>query len=93
MECAVFVVKIQDGTGLYRVSWTNLCTTGFLMPASTDLVASIKERNTGNAILVTPANEIYTEPVNNGSQVNRYRPPSKLCTDPGTAQHRSECPI
>jgi len=41
------------------------------MSASTDLVASIKERNTGNAILVTPANEIYTEPVNNGSQVNR----------------------
>ena len=52
MECAVFVVKIQDGTGLYRVSWTNLCTTGFLMPASTDLVASIKKGNTGNAMLV-----------------------------------------
>jgi len=30
LECAVFVVKIQDGTGLYRVSWINLCTTGFL---------------------------------------------------------------
>jgi len=53
LECAVFVVKIQDGTGLYRVSWTNLCTTGFLMPASTDLVASIKKGNTGNAMLVT----------------------------------------
>ncbi len=30
LGCAVFVVKIQDGTGLYRVSWINLCTTGFL---------------------------------------------------------------